>query len=112
MVDSYLTELSTKISMDSINICNLLFTINEYEIGNQLKIACTGIADNIREAKYTENKTDLIHKLHMALKDCNQCIYCLDTIRLSILLEAEDTSNLYNNCYHLLRLLKSSIEAA
>jgi four helix bundle protein len=112
MIDSRLTELSTKISIDSINICNLLFDIEEYEIGNNLKRACANIEANIIEARYAENRNDFIRKLHLALKECNECIYWLDIIRLRLLLESNDSSDLYNNCYIILRLLKASIEVA
>lgn len=112
MIDSRLTELSTKISIDSINICNLLFDIKEHEVGNNLRRACTNIEANIIEARYAENKNDFIHKLHLALKECNECIYWLDIIRLRLLLESNDSSDLYENCYIVQRLLKASIEAA
>lgn len=110
MVNSHLTKLSTRVSIDSSNICNLLFNIKEYEIGNQLKRACTSVEVNIREAKHAENEKDFVHKLQIALKECNECIYWLDIIRLRIILESEAISNLYNNCYSILMLLKENIE--
>lgn len=112
MINSRLTELSTKISIDSINICNLLFDIKEYKVGNNLRKACINIEANIIEAKYAANRKDFIHRLHLALKECNECIYWLDIIRLRLLLESKDSSSLYDNCYIILRLLKTSLEAA
>lgn len=112
MIDSRLTELSTKVSIDSINVCNLLFDVKEYEVSNKLKRACINIEANIIEAKYAENKNDFIHRLQLALKECNECIYWLDIIRLRLLLESEHSLELYNNCYIMLRLLNDSIEAA
>lgn len=112
MVNSPLNELSTKVSIDSINICKLLFDIREYEIGNQLKKACTSIGANIREAKYAESKKDFIHKLHIALKECNESIYWLNIIKTSILYESKETLDLYNNCFSILRLLNASIKTA
>lgn len=112
MVNSPLNELSTKVSIDSINVCKLLFDIREYEIGNQLKKACTSIGANVREAKYAESKKDFIHKLHIALKECNESIYWLNIIKTSILYESKETLDLYNNCFSILRLLNASIKTA
>ena len=112
MVTSPLTELSIKVSVDSIKISNMLFNVREYEIGNQLKRSCTSIGANIREAKYAESKKDFVHKMHIALKECNESIYWIEIIRSTIFSESKEIADLYNNCYSILRLLKASIKTA
>lgn len=110
MVISTLTELSDRVSIDGINICNLLFGIRQFEIGNQLKDSLNEIKTNITEASSAENRAEFIQKLYAASNECNECIYWLDIVRLGVILEPKDLAELYNTCYSILRLLKYNIE--
>lgn len=112
MVISHLTELGKKLSIDSIDICNLLFNIREFEVGNQLKNACSSIVTNIIEASEAEDEKEYMQKLHITINECNECIYWLDIIRLGVILDSRDLSQLYEYCYSIARLIKDNIKTA
>ena len=43
----------------------------EYILAKQLLRSGTAVGALYREANYAESKADLIHKLHIAIKECN-----------------------------------------
>ena len=47
---------------------------------NQLARAGTSIGANVHEAEYAESKVDFIHKLKIALKECNETEYWLQVL--------------------------------
>lgn len=52
----------------------------EKNIISQLKRSSTSIGANKAEAKFSESRADFIHKMGIALKECSETIYWIDTL--------------------------------
>ncbi len=87
-----------KLQQYSIEFSIKLINLHERIIGksflkNQLARSGTSIGANIHEAGYAESPEDFIHKLSVALKECNETEYWLTLLASSeSQLEAEAAS--------------------
>lgn len=68
-------------ALQTLRICQ---QINEcekhYILTNQLARSASSVGANIREAKNAESKNDFIHKLSIALKECDESIYWIELL--------------------------------
>ena len=96
-----------------IRIVNLKKYLNEkkheYTIADQIMRSGTSIGANHREAVYAESRDDLVHKLSIAQKECNETMYWLELLRATDYISCEQYDSLYNNAKELMRILSASI---
>ena len=110
MKKSLLLSESLQVSIDAINIYKYLIKKKEYVLSNQFLRSATSIGANIREAKYSESKKDFIHKFKIALKECNETLYCLELIKYNEGEELEELKVFTKRCMAVLRMIAASIK--
>lgn len=110
MAESKLRILSTDFAVDIIKICENIK--GHYSLVNQLERSATSIGANIHEANYAHGKADFIAKLQIALKECYETEYWLELFVKSEILNKETTTQLYNRCGTIRRILIASINTA
>jgi len=96
--------------LEAINVYKYLLAKNEFVLSKQFLRAATSIGANIREVKYAESKMDFIHKLRIALKECNETLYWIELIEFSERCKVERVNIIYKKCNSILRMLTSSIQ--
>jgi four helix bundle protein len=84
----------------------------EYILAKQLLRSGTAVGALYREANYAESKADLIHKLHIAIKECNESVYWIDLLEHMGKLNQTEYSSLRNDAVSLLRILTAMIKTA
>ena len=76
---------------------------------NQLARAATAIGANIHEADYAESRSDFIHKLKIALKECHESEYWLMVLAESCPELAEEAHMLRHDAGGIRYMLIASI---
>jgi len=76
---------------------------------NQLARSGTSIGANIHEAGYAESPEDFIHKLSVALKECNETEYWLTILASACPQLAPESVSLKRDAGSIRRMLISSI---
>ena len=66
----------------TVSFCQELQTQKNFVIANQLLKSGTSIGANVREAQHAESKSDFIHKLKIASKECEETIYWLEICKV------------------------------
>ena len=61
----------------------------EFVLSKQLLRSGTSIGANVREAQHSESKSDFIHKLKIASKECEETIYWLEICKASYSLNCD-----------------------
>lgn len=87
---------------------------NRYDapLANQLLRSGTAVGALFREAKYAESRVDMIHKLHIALKECNESIYWIELLHHMGKLSDSEYESLTSDALCLLRILIRMIKTA
>ncbi|TSJ45469.1 four helix bundle protein [Fluviicola chungangensis] len=74
-------ERTFQFALQTFRICE---QINEVEkqfiITKQLAKSASSVGANVREARNAESKNDFIHKLSIALKECDESIYWMELL--------------------------------
>lgn len=74
-------ERTFQFALQTFRICE---QINEVEkqfiITKQLAKSASSVGANVREARNAESKNDFIHKLSIALKECDDSIYWMELL--------------------------------
>lgn len=81
----------------------------EYVLSKQLLRSGTAVGALIREAQNAESKSDFVHKLSIAQKECDETLYWLDLLKETNYLNNEEYLSLRNEAEELLKMLRSSI---
>lgn len=75
--DNLIVKLSFEFSLGIIEFTELLEGKKKYNLSNQLFKSGTSIGANVIEAQNAESKQDFIHKIKIALKECDETEYWL-----------------------------------
>lgn len=70
-----IVDKSFEFSLQVIAFCDVLDADRKYVVSNQLLKSATSIGANVREAQNAESKADFIHKMKIALKECEEADY-------------------------------------
>jgi four helix bundle protein len=73
----------------TVSFCQELQTQKKFVIANQLLKSGTSIGANVREAQHAESKSDFIHKLKIASKECEETVYWLEICKASFFLNCD-----------------------
>ena len=76
--DNLIIQLSFDFSLKAIDYAELLEERKKIVISRQFLKSATSIGANIREAQNAESKADFIHKMKIALKECDETEYWLE----------------------------------
>lgn len=88
---------------------DLVESKKEFILSKQLVRSGTAIGALIREAQNAESKSDFIHKLAIAQKECDETIYWLDLLLATQYISIEQHKELSILANELLKMLRSSI---
>ena len=76
---------------------------------NQLLRSSSSIGANIHETKYSQSRSDFVHKLEIALKESSETDYWLELIYRKNKFDEETYKTIKNNCGIIRRKLIASI---
>lgn len=110
MSESKLRDLSTDFAVKVLKQCDTIK--GHYLLINQLERSATSIGANIREANYAHGRPDFIAKLQISLKECYETEYWLELLVKAEIMDKEPTTELYNQCGTIRRLLIASVNTA
>ncbi len=81
----------------------------EYVMSKQILRAGTSIGANIAESIYAESTDDLIHKLHISIKEASETSYWLRLLHRSESVDNKLYESLQNDCHELIKILTAII---
>ena len=84
----------------------------EYVLSKQILRSGTSIGALVREAEHAESKADFIHKMSIALKECNETLYWLDLLHQSELLDNTAYQSIFADSEEVLKLLISIVKTS
>ena len=104
---------SLKFAIRVVNLYKYLkIERKEFVMSNQVLRSGTSVGAMIREAEFAESKSDFIHKLAIAQKECNETLYWLELLRNTDYLSKEMFESLNYDTVELMKLITSSIKTA
>ncbi len=81
----------------------------EYIMSKQLMRSGTSVGAMIREAEHAESKSDFVHKMAIAQKECNETAYWLELLYQSGYLNKTEFESLINDQKEMAKVLSSII---
>lgn len=81
----------------------------QFIITKQLARSASSVGANVREARNAESKNDFIHKLSIALKECDESIYWLELLIELSRSKKEELSNLKKESDQIVKILSTII---
>lgn len=102
-------DLSFSFAIHIIKSYKQLIERNEFVISKQLLRSGTSIGANVREARNAESKTDFIHKMGIAQKECDETLYWLELLYATNYINEIEYNSLHNESLTLLKIIKSII---
>jgi four helix bundle protein len=87
-----------------IDDCEKLFIITK-----QLARSACSVGANVREARNAESKNDFIHKLSIALKECDESVYWMELLIELSNWKKEELKGLRDESEQLIRILSAII---
>lgn len=113
MKENVLKNKSFAFSVRIVNAYKFLsIERKEFVMSKQLIRSGTAIGALYREAEHAQSKADFIHKLSIALKECNETMYWLELLFVTDYLEKSMYDSLYNDAEELIKLLVSIIKTS
>ena len=108
-----LKDKSFKFAIRIVKLYNYLCSDKkEFVMSKQTLRSGTAIGALYREAEFAESKADFIHKLTIALKECNETIYWLELLNETNYLSNKQFEDLNNDAIDLIKLLTSIIKSS
>jgi four helix bundle protein len=69
----------------------------------------TSVGALVREAQNAESRMDFIHKLGIALKECDETLYWLELLFESDFLSEKEFKSIHKEACELLKMIRSAI---
>lgn len=108
-----LSEKAFRFSLRIVKVYKYLCTEQkEFVLSKQLLRSGTSIGALQRESEHAESKSDFIHKLGIAQKECNETLYWLELLFESEYITNDMYISLKNDAEEVIRMLTSSIKTA
>jgi len=83
---------------------------SEWEISQQVLRSGTAVGALIREAEYAESRKDFMHKLHIGLKEANECSYWLELLYATDYITKRMFDSMQKDVVGLLKMLIASVK--
>ena len=113
MSKSILKEKSYNFAVRIVNLFKFLLSEKkEYILSKQLMRAGTSVGALVREAEFAESKSDFIHKLAIAQKECNEAIYWLELLNETKYLTKSEFDSMNKDSIEIIKIITSSIKTA
>ena len=84
----------------------------EYILSKQLLRSGTSVGAMIREAEHSESKQDFIHKLAIAQKEINECIYWIELLKSTNYLSEEQFASINFDAIEIIKMITSIIKTS
>jgi four helix bundle protein len=111
--ESILRDKSFEFAVRVIKLFKYLKKQHREEIIARQVIRCgTSVGASLREAEYAESNKDFIHKLYVALKEVNECIYWLDLLFRTEYINKRMLDSMKKDGEELLKMLITSIKTS
>lgn len=97
-------------ALQTIRICQKINECEKYFIlTKQLTRSATSVGANVREARNAESKNDFIHKLNIALKECDETMYWIELLIELTKIKREELKKLRTESDEITRILSAII---
>ena len=119
------TDKSREVNDDPLKVKSMDFAVRivrlsrwlrnekkEFAIADQILRSGTSIGANIREAKYAHSRPDFIAKLQIALEECYETEYWIESTQKASMISADVAKTVLHDCGSIRRMLISSINTA
>jgi len=107
---SILQEKSFQFAVEIVFLADLLHAnFKGFRLADQILGSGTSIGANIREAGNAESAADFVHKLSIALKECDETVYWLDLLIQTERISKPLHESLISKALELRKMLTSSI---
>lgn len=74
-------ERTFQFALQTFRVCQHIDEFEKlYIITKQLARSACSVGANVREARNAESKNDFIHKLSIALKECDESVYWMELL--------------------------------
>ena len=80
---------------------------NEYVLSNQLLRSGTSIGANVAESECAFSRKDILSKMYIAFKECNETLYWLDLLYDTDYLSESEYHSMHSDCMELHKMLAS-----
>jgi four helix bundle protein len=84
---------------------NLQESKREFVMTKQILRSGTSIGANISESEHAESKTDFVHKLAIAQKECSESMYWLELLVKTGYLQQNEFKHIHSEAIELMKLL-------
>ena len=78
-------------------------------MSKQLLRSGTAVGALVREAQNAESKADFIHKLGIAQKECDECVYWIELLEHTDYLTDNEAKSIRTDAGELLKIIRSAI---
>lgn len=113
MKENAIKEKSFKFAVRVVNLYKFLtYDKNEFVMSKQLLRSGTAVGALYREAEQAESKSDFIHKMGIAQKECNESIYWLELLTATDYLEQKAFESINADAIELIKLITSIIKSS
>ena len=110
MSESIIKIKSFELAISGVNFYKYLVSENkEFVMSKQFLRSITSVGANVREAVNAQSKSDFIHKLAIAQKECDESLYWLELLKETKYIEEEDFKVIYSQTTEVLKIIKSII---
>ena len=107
--ENIIVKLSLEFAVMIVTYAELLESKKKYVVANQILKSGTSIGANAREARNAESKTDFIHKMGVAQKECDETLYWLELLYATNYINEIEYNSLHSESLTLLKIIKSII---
>lgn len=112
MKDNIVKKKSFEFAIRVVKLYQYLQTDKkEYVLSKQLLRSGTSVGAMVREAEHSESKADFIHKLAIAQKEINECIYWLELLNASGYLSQQQFASINTDAIEIIKLITSIIKS-
>ena len=111
MKENILKAKSFNFAIEVVKIYQFLqLEKKEFVLSKQFLRSGTSIGAMVRESEHAESKTDFIHKLAIAQKECNESIYWLELLFSTKYLSRDQFERINSDAIEIIKLITSSIK--
>lgn len=103
------SQKSEDFALRIIKLHSYLKEKHEFVMSKQILKSGTSIGANIAESIYAESTDDLIHKLHISIKEASETSYWLRLLHRSGYVDNNLYESLQNDCKELIKILTAII---
>lgn len=103
------SQKAEEFALRTIKLHSYLNEKGEYVMSKQILRSGTSIGANIAESIYAESTDDLIHKLHISIKEASETSYWLRLLHKSEFVDDRLYESLQSDCQELIKILTAII---